>query len=116
MNLLGGAPRQVFRVPLFMVESSVVRKKSNSFDLVRKEIEFTIQQAESSLERFQENRESGEDLQNCIDFLNQLRGIFTLVEVQGGTVLCQEMVTHANEVPVCALEDKNGLLAVLKHV
>ncbi len=98
-----------------MVESSVVRKKSNSFDLVRKEIEFTIQQAESSLERFQENRESGEDLQNCIDFLNQLRGIFTLVEVQGGTVLCQEMVTHANEVPVGALEDKNGLLAVLNQ-
>ncbi len=98
-----------------MVESSVVRKKSNSFDLVRKEIEFTIQQAESSLERFQENRESGEDLQNCIDFLNQLRGIFTLVEVQGGTVLCQEMVAHANEVPVGALEDKNGLLAVLNQ-
>jgi len=98
-----------------MVDATVARKKSSSFDLVCKEIEHTIQEAEGSLERFQENRESGEDLQNCIDCLNQLRGIFTLVELQGGTVLCQEMVAQANEVPVGALEDKNGLLATLSQ-
>lgn len=98
-----------------MVDATVARRKSSSFDLVCKEIEHTIQEAENSLERFQENRESGEDLQNCIDCINQLRGIFTLVELQGGTVLCQEMVAHANEVPVGALEDKNGLLATLSQ-
>ena len=98
-----------------MIDATVARKKSSSFDLVCKEIEHTIHEAEGSLERFQENRESGEDLQSCIDCLNQLRGIFTLVELQGGTVLCQEMVAQANEVPVGALEDKNGLLATLSQ-
>ncbi|HCL39594.1 MAG TPA: chemotaxis protein, partial [Marinobacter hydrocarbonoclasticus] len=87
--------------------------KSQSFDLVKSEIEQTIKQAESSLERFQENRESGEDLQNCVDYLNQLRGIFILVELRGGTLLCQEAVNLANDVPVGANDDKNILLTAL---
>lgn len=95
-----------------MVQSSLATK-SQSFDLVKSEIEQTIKQAESSLERFQENRESGEDLQNCLDFLNQLRGIFILVELRGGTLLCQEAVTMANDVPVGANDDKNILLTTL---
>ena len=82
-----------------MVQSSLATK-SQSFDLVKSEIEQTIKQAESSLERFQENRERGEDLQNCVDFINQLRGIFILVELRGGILLCQEAVTMANDVPV----------------
>ncbi|PSF04764.1 chemotaxis protein [Marinobacter fuscus] len=95
-----------------MVQSSLATK-SQSFDLVKNEIEQTIKQAESSLERFQENRESGEDLQNCVDYLNQLRGIFILVELRGGTLLCQEAVTLANDVPVGANDDKNILLTSL---
>ncbi|MDY6798229.1 MAG: chemotaxis protein [Pseudomonadota bacterium] len=95
-----------------MVQSSLATK-SQSFDLVKHEIEQTIKQAESSLERFQENRESGEDLQNCVDFLNQLRGIFILVELRGGTLLCQEAVSMANDVPVGANDDKNILLTTL---
>ncbi|HLT14518.1 MAG TPA: chemotaxis protein [Marinobacter sp.] len=95
-----------------MVQSSLATK-SQSFDLVKSEIEQTIKQAESSLERFQENRESGEDLQNCVDFLNQLRGIFILVELRGGTLLCQEAVSLANDVPVGANDDKNILLTTL---
>lgn len=95
-----------------MVQSSLATK-SQSFDLVKSEIEQTNKQAESSLERFQENRESGEDLQNCLDFLNQLRGIFILVELRGGTLLCQEAVTMANDVPVGANDDKNILLTTL---
>ncbi|MGO1692360.1 MAG: chemotaxis protein [Marinobacter sp.] len=97
-----------------MVQSSLATK-SQSFDLVKSEIEQTIKQAESSLERFQENRESGEDLQNCLDFLNQLRGIFMLVELRGGTLLCQEAVTMANDVPVGANDDKNILLTTLNN-
>src|SRR5680860_64942 len=97
-----------------MVQSSLATK-SQSFDLVKNEIEQTIKQAESSLERFQENRESGEDLQNCLDFLNQLRGIFILVELRGGTLLCQEAVTMANDVPVGANDDKNILLTTLSN-
>ncbi|MEX2475568.1 chemotaxis protein [Marinobacter sp.] len=95
-----------------MVQSSLATK-SQSFDLVKSEIEQTIKQAESSLERFQENRESGEDLQNCLDYLNQLRGIFILVELRGGTLLCQEAVSMANDVPVGANDDKNILLTTL---
>lgn len=95
-----------------MVQSSLATK-SQSFDLVKSEIEQTILQAETSLERFQENRESGEALQNCMDFLNQLRGIFVLVELRGGTLLCQEAVAMANDVPVGANDDKNILLTTL---
>ncbi|WP_336366570.1 chemotaxis protein [Marinobacter sp. C2H3] len=95
-----------------MVQSSLATK-SQSFDLVRGEIEQTIKQAQASLERFQENRESGEDLQNCVDYLNQLRGIFILVELRGGTLLCQEAVAMANDVPVGANDDKNILLTTL---
>ena len=86
-----------------------------SIEIVLPEIESTIHQAELSLTRFQENRDSGEDLQNCIDCLNQLRGIFTVVEVQGCVLLCQESVSLANEVPVGANDDKNGLLANLSN-
>lgn len=92
-----------------------VAAKANSFELVQSEIETTIKQAEKNLERFQENRESGEDLQNCIDFLNQLRGIFVLVEIQGGVLLCHEAVSLANEVPVGATDDKNNLLTTLNN-
>ncbi|MCP5206648.1 MAG: chemotaxis protein [Hahellaceae bacterium] len=84
-----------------------------SFDLVKVEIEATINQAEQSLEHFQENRDSSEDLQNCIDFINQLRGIFVLVEIHGAVQLCQEAVSLANEVPVGATDDKNNLLTTL---
>lgn len=90
-------------------------KKSSSFDLVEKEIAHTVEQAELSLIRFQENREGSEDLQNCIDCLNQLRGIFTLIELQGGTVLCQETIAVANEVPVGASDDKNELLSAISQ-
>jgi hypothetical protein len=87
----------------------------SSIELVKPEIENTIQQAEKSLERFQENRDSGEDLQNCLDCLNQLRGIFVLVEVHGCVLLCQESVNLANEVPVGASNDKNSLLTNLSN-
>lgn len=92
-----------------------VATKANSFELVQSEIETTVKQAEKNLERFQENRESGEELQNCIDFLNQLRGIFVLVEIQGGVLLCHEAVSVANEVPVGATDDKNNLLTTLNN-
>ena len=97
-----------------MVQASLA-SKTQSFGLVREEIEQTIGQAEQSLEQFQENRESEEDLQNCVDYLNQLRGIFSLVELKGGALLCQEAVVLANEVPVGATDDKNKLLTALNN-
>ncbi len=86
-----------------------------SFELVHTEVEATIRQSEQSLEQFQENRESSEDLQNCVDYINQLRGIFVLIQLQGGVMLCQEAVSLANEVPVGATDDKNNLLTTLNN-
>src|SRR5690606_39007725 len=43
----------------------------------------------------------------------QLRGIFVLVELRGGILLCQEAVSMANDVPVGANDDKNILLTTL---
>ena len=97
-----------------MVQSSLATK-SQSFELVKEEIENTIGQAELSLERFQENRESEADLQNCVDFLHQLRGIFSLVELRGGVMLCQESASLSNQVPVGATDDKNHLLTALSN-
>lgn len=97
-----------------MVQSSLATK-SQSFDLVKGEIEQTIRQAESSLERFQENRESAEDLHNCLGFLDQLRGIFILVEIRGGTLLCQEAVAITGRVSVDANGDHNNLLTALSN-
>ena len=87
----------------------------SSIELVQPEIDSTIQQAEESLSRFVDNRDSGESLQNCIDCLNQLRGIFVLVEIQSCVLLCQQSVVVANEVPVGASDDKNGLLSTLSN-
>lgn len=87
----------------------------SSIEMVQPEIDATIQQAEDSLSQFVDNRDNGEPLQNCIDCLNQLRGIFILVEVQGCVLLCQESVALANEVPVGAHEDKNDLLSTLSN-
>jgi hypothetical protein len=96
-------------------DMSLSQSTVSSIELVHSEIDATIQQAETSLERFQENRDSSEELQNCIDCLNQLRGIFVVIEVQGCVLLCQEAVALANEVPVGANSDKNDLLSSLSN-
>lgn len=95
-----------------MVQPSLAAN-SQSFDLVKNEIEQTIRHAEKSLARFQENRESEEDLQNCLDCLIQLRGTFTLVELRGGSSLCKEAVKTCEQVAVGAATDKNTLLTAL---
>ncbi|MCP5160462.1 MAG: chemotaxis protein [Hahellaceae bacterium] len=97
------------------MSATAVAAKTQAFDMVQIEIETTIKQAEQNLISFQENRESSEDLQNCIDYLNQLRGIFILVEIQGAVILCQEAVSLANEVPIGASDDKNSLLTSLNN-
>lgn len=86
---------------------------SATLDVVHKEIETTLQSVEQSLGRFLDDRDSGEDLQTCIDYLNQLRGIFVIVDFKGAIALCNESVLLANEIPVGASEDKNDILAKL---
>lgn len=85
----------------------------SSIDLVKTELDATLLLAETSLANFLDNRDDGEVLQNCIDCLNQLRGIYTLLGIRACEMLCQEAVSVANEVPVGAGEDKNSLLSSL---
>lgn len=84
-----------------------------TLDAVHKEIESTLQAAEQSLGRFLDDRDNGEDLQNCIDCLNQLRGIFVVVELKGAIALAEEAIHLATDVPVGATEAKNDLLSNL---
>ena len=84
-----------------------------TLDVVHKEIDGTLQNAEKSLSRFLDDRNSGEDLQNCIDFLNQVRGIFIVVELKGAIALSEEAVQLATDIPVGANDDKNDLLSRL---
>jgi hypothetical protein len=98
-----------------MADDLAVARKSSSFDLVEKEMNHTIELAEASLDRFQENRDSGEDLQNCVSLLNQLRGIFTLIELQGGTIICEEAIAVIDEISMTTAEDQNVLLASLSQ-
>lgn len=95
-----------------MVQSPVTTK-SQAFDLVKNEIKQTVKRAEAALERFQENRDRSEDLGNCVDFIDQLRGMFTLLEFQGGILLCREIMPVAKAVPVGAGDEKNTLLTSL---
>jgi hypothetical protein len=88
-------------------------KNQATLDAVHKEIESTLQAAEQSLGRFLDDRDSGEDLQNCIDCLNQLRGIFVVVELKGATSLTEEAIQLATDVPVGATDAKNDLLSGL---
>jgi len=84
-----------------------------TLDVVHKEIETTLKAAEQSLGSFLDDRDNEEELQNCIDCLNQLRGIFIVVELNGAIALTDEAVQLANEVPLGASDDKNGLLSRL---
>jgi len=102
-----------------MVQPSLATR-SHSFDLVRSEIEQTIKQAETSLERFQDNREKAGELQNCVDYLNQLRGIFILVELQGASRLCLEAAAMSDDMPAgdeanARLTAINGALFTLRR-
>lgn len=76
-----------------------------TLDAVHK-IETTLQAAEQSLGRFLDDRDNGEDLQNCIDCLNQLRGIFVVVELKGAIALTEEAIQLATDVPVGATDAK----------
>jgi transcriptional regulator with XRE-family HTH domain len=102
-----------------MVQPSLATR-SHSFDLVRSEIEQTIKQAETSLERFQDNREKVGELENCVDYLNQLRGIFILVELQGSSRLCFEAAAMSDDMPAgdeanARLTAINGALFTLRR-
>lgn len=72
-----------------------------SADAIKGELETTIQQAQTALEGFSENSGSGDlnDLEQVIDYVRQLRGIFQMLEEPGAVSVCDEMNAALNAIP-----------------
>ncbi|MDE1461076.1 hypothetical protein [Spartinivicinus poritis] len=86
---------------------------ATSLNLVREELEATIQNAESSLESFIEDRENSGHIQSCVDYLQQIRGTLSLIEMSGAELLAQEMVNLATDIPAGASQEKDETLSAL---
>ncbi len=82
----------------------------SSLNLVREELEATLDQAESSLEHFIETRSDAALLQSCIEQLQQIRGALTLIEMSGAQMLADELVQLATDIPQDASEACDPLL------
>ncbi|RRJ84886.1 ferrous iron transporter B [Aestuariirhabdus litorea] len=88
---------------------------ASSLNLVREELESTIQQAENSLEQFIEERDQGAHLQACVDCIKQVRGTLSLIEMSAGELLAEEMFELATDIPEGAGNDRDDALGVLSN-
>ncbi|WP_150304008.1 ferrous iron transporter B [Pseudomonas saliphila] len=86
---------------------------ATSLDLVREELFASMGEAEDLLQQFLEDRHNGSLLQQAIESLQQLRGTFELIELNGATVLLTEMVALATDVPEHDGTERNGPLSSL---
>ena len=86
---------------------------ATSLDLVRDELFASMGEAEDLLQQFLEDRHNGSLLQQAIESLQQLRGTFELIELNGATVLLTEMVALATDVPEHDGTERNGPLSSL---
>lgn len=86
---------------------------ASSLNLVREELEATLDQAEASLEQFYETRDDAALLQNCIEQLQQISGALTLIEMSGAQMLAEELVQLALEIPQDASSDSDDALSGL---
>ncbi len=71
-----------------------------SFQLVKSELENTIQVAQKSIEAFISDPTDLEVLKKSIDSVNEARGIMVMVEDRGASMLMQELGNLLNELPV----------------
>ncbi len=88
---------------------------ASSLSLVREELETTIQHAESSLEQFIEARNQGSHLQECVDYIKQIRGTLSLIEMSAGELLAEEMFELATDIPEGAGIDHDEALGALSN-
>ncbi|MEH6388322.1 ferrous iron transporter B [Pseudomonas profundi] len=86
---------------------------ATSLDLVRDELFASMGEAEDLLQQFLEDRHNGSLLQQAIESLQQLRGTFELIELNGATVLLTEMVALATDVPEHDGTERNAPLSSL---
>lgn len=86
---------------------------ATSLDLVRDELFASMGEAEDLLQQFLEDRHNGSLLQQAIESLQQLRGTFELIELNGATILLTEMVALATDVPEHDGTERNGPLSSL---
>lgn len=70
----------------------------STLKLVQGELVNTIEAAANKLEKFSEDRENGELLQHCIDYVKQIRGTLSMLQLGGVDVLADELVAHITDI------------------
>lgn len=72
----------------------------SSLNLVHDELVSAIEQAAAKLEEFVGNMENGELLQTFTEYLQQISGTLSLVQLHGADMLAKEMLALANDITV----------------
>lgn len=70
-----------------------------SAEAIKGELESTIQQAQAALEGFSENSGDLNELEQVLDYVRQLRGIFQVLEEPGAVNVCDEMNAALSAAP-----------------
>ncbi|EAR08416.1 hypothetical protein MED297_16789 [Reinekea blandensis MED297] len=81
-----------------MIEVDKFMSALFSADAIKGELEATIQQAQTALEGFSENSGDLNELEQVLDYVRQLRGIFQVLEEPGAVSVCDEMNAALNAI------------------
>jgi hypothetical protein len=87
-----------------------------SADAIKSELESTIQEAQSSLEGFSENVTELALLEQVLDYVRQLRGIFQMLEEKGAINVCDEMNAALTAIPQGVKADDKILKNILEAI
>ncbi len=87
-----------------MVDVTVIQ----SLAIVRDELEATLGQIESYLETFIADRTTPEHIEKCLEPLDQVRGVFKLIDLPGCEMLAQELLESCKTVDVARDGDAEG--------
>ncbi|MEJ2042557.1 MAG: hypothetical protein P8X89_04715 [Reinekea sp.] len=83
-----------------------------SAEAIKGELDATIQQAQSALESFSEDVSDLNYLEQVLDYVGQLRGIFQILEEPGAVSVCYEMIAALNAIPA----DPGSAMDLLKAI
>ncbi|MEH6566505.1 MAG: ferrous iron transporter B [Halopseudomonas sp.] len=86
---------------------------TTSLDLIRDELFASMGEVEEQLQRFLDDRQNGNLLQQSIEGLQQLRGTLALIELKGAAELLDEMVALATDIPTHDGDERNEQLSAL---
>lgn len=96
-----------------MNTTTVEKFNPSTLKLVQGELVNTIEAAATKLEQFSEDRENGELLQRCIDYVKQIRGTLNMLQLGGVDILAEELVAHITDI---SLGDQPGTTAQLECI